>query len=618
MNFFLKKTANTFICLLLLAHLTSGQVWPPVPAADLSKISLASFDDDELEIPYYLAHFSTLANSIVESGPDRGFINIPVWRDKKDNEPYNARVMENMIALAYFYSADRPWNPYYKSDAVQIRLKAAVDFLENVQNTDGSFSEYGSQKWNLAATGFATMYLGQILKWLQPMSECTELVEKVATIDRKALVCVLNHAGFYAMGKNFSNQYTAIFAGGAAYLSFREDAELLSLMLERMNSAKKDFQSPAGYFYENGGTDNGYNLNTHHSNMWFAYNYAPHPEIRQLLIGEETKFSSWMSYNSVKEPGYDNVFYLNKGIEMRTNAAVLQGFYPLTPLGEKVEMVRAFNLDTQSFKRDLKKKREAMQKDWPKVPPMIIGNSKAYWPTYFLHTASHHWNPTPLQKKKAVKKLPYYAKERFVQQRMDSRNPVVFTFVRRPAYYLAFNSGPILSNMQRYGFGFLWHPKIGTILQSQTAGVLASWGTTSAEGRLFESGNLEASFILDGREIRPSAGVKDWADGDLSLKYDLGNTGTKHIRFADNGITVEVVNPGYFHETIPLLLDSSRDRVVAADRGLEVVKNGVPFWIDFDKGVQHSVVQTNLKSGDRDVFIVKLRSVEKLSYSFRF
>ena len=54
--------------------------WAEVPAIDLSKLKPSDFSDDELDIPYYLQHFHTFANSVVETGPDKGFINIAVWR----------------------------------------------------------------------------------------------------------------------------------------------------------------------------------------------------------------------------------------------------------------------------------------------------------------------------------------------------------------------------------------------------------------------------------------------------------------------------------------------------------------------------------------------------------
>jgi hypothetical protein len=67
----------------------------PVRPADLSKLSPSDFRDDELDLPYYLAHFSRIANSVALTGPRRGFIDSPVWRDLKDNQPFNARIMES-------------------------------------------------------------------------------------------------------------------------------------------------------------------------------------------------------------------------------------------------------------------------------------------------------------------------------------------------------------------------------------------------------------------------------------------------------------------------------------------------------------------------------------------
>src|SRR5687767_7555029 len=47
--------------------------WPKVPPADFTKLKPSDFADDELDLPYYLAHFHRLANSVVEEGENRGF-----------------------------------------------------------------------------------------------------------------------------------------------------------------------------------------------------------------------------------------------------------------------------------------------------------------------------------------------------------------------------------------------------------------------------------------------------------------------------------------------------------------------------------------------------------------
>ena len=96
----------------LVAAGCASQGLPRVPEADLSKLSPADFRDDEPDMPYYLANFHRVANAIIEQGPNRGFIDIAVWRSKGDNNPFNARIMENCVTLAYFYCTDRPWNIY--------------------------------------------------------------------------------------------------------------------------------------------------------------------------------------------------------------------------------------------------------------------------------------------------------------------------------------------------------------------------------------------------------------------------------------------------------------------------------------------------------------------------
>ena len=80
----------------------SQAAWDPVPAVDLARLRPADFRDDQLDLPYYMAHFRRLAESVVEQGPDRGFIHIPVWRSVSGNQPYNARIMESILSLAYW------------------------------------------------------------------------------------------------------------------------------------------------------------------------------------------------------------------------------------------------------------------------------------------------------------------------------------------------------------------------------------------------------------------------------------------------------------------------------------------------------------------------------------
>jgi hypothetical protein len=92
-------------------------------------------------LPFEVFDFKELADAVVEQGPDRGFINIPVWRSPRENRPYNARIMESVLSLAYFYTLKKPWNPYYGSPALRQRLEAALEFWCGLQNPEGRFAE---------------------------------------------------------------------------------------------------------------------------------------------------------------------------------------------------------------------------------------------------------------------------------------------------------------------------------------------------------------------------------------------------------------------------------------------------------------------------------------------
>src|ERR1044072_1334352 len=193
--------------------------------------------------------------------------------------------MENILSLAWFYCTNRPWNIYYNSPALRPRLEAALSFWFHSQNSDGRFSEYGPKQWNLPATAFSTKFMGETLRLLKtgPAIDANILKHTIET-DRKAIMAVLTIEDLYKHGKDYSNQYTNVWAGALAYLSLYPDAEISKLLPERIKQSATDFQSPAGFFYEAGGTDFGYNFNMHHSNLWMAYHYSRNTPLANNFI----------------------------------------------------------------------------------------------------------------------------------------------------------------------------------------------------------------------------------------------------------------------------------------------------------------------------------------------
>lgn len=610
------RTVIIFIATFIIFNQSVQAQWPEVPDIDLSKYKPADFTDEELDLPYYLKHFHTFANSVVETGPDKGFINIHVWRGVKDNKPYNARIMENILSLAWFYCTNRTWNIYYASPALRPRLEAALAFWCHSQYTDGRFSEYGPQQWNLPATAFSTKFMGETLRLLKsgpPID--AEILKSTIETDRKAIMAVLTIDDLYKHGKDYSNQYTNVWAGALAYLSLYPDAEISSRLPERIKQSANDFQSPAGFFYEAGGTDFGYNFNTHHSNLWMAYNYSRHTPLANNFIEEEKRFYDWISYNVVPEKG-SIYFTINRPVEMRQKATTTASYFTNSPLGEAVPGIRAFNMNTEEKKKAIADARKNLEQNWPTVQPMAIGEFSTFSPYAFLHRKHYQWYPTPQQKEAAIKNLPYIKSNRFIHQKMDSRNPTVFTYVRQPGYYACFNSGPQLKPQQRYGIGLLWHPKAGPFLQSQTDTDDAAWGTKPQGGKLYEADTLDALFTINNKTVTPTPGSHDLPNGTLTVNYSLDATGKKIVVFKEKAIEVSIQLAGAFTEYIPLLLGPTDAIDISTPGKALLKKQDGTITILFDEAAKASVKKTNMKVGKQQVTSLIIESNDRLKYSF--
>ena len=84
---------------------------PQVPPFDSIKLRPSDFSDADLDMPYNLTYLPRIANAIETDGPDRGFINISVWRGTAQLHPYNARIMESILTLAWFYASPPQMEP---------------------------------------------------------------------------------------------------------------------------------------------------------------------------------------------------------------------------------------------------------------------------------------------------------------------------------------------------------------------------------------------------------------------------------------------------------------------------------------------------------------------------
>ena len=577
-----------------------AQGWDPVPSVDLSKLKASDFRDDELDIPYYLKRFQELAGAVVEDGPNRGFMNIRVWRAAKDNQPYNARIMESILSLTWFYTTNRPWNPYYGSKAVRQRLEAALDYWRRLQSPEGKFSEYGPRQWNLAATAFATKFMGRTLMLLKTGPPIDAALHKrVIEANRRAIRITLTDPEFHRHGLSYTNQFTNVFAGGLAFLALYPDRELEAMLRKEIESDARNRQSPAGYFYEADGADFGYNLGTHHTNLDMAWHYTRGTDLGKVFAAEEQRWFEWFTWNAVPEPDW-RLWTINRGVETRQKHASTPA--KDSPLGEAAPSALPFARSGAEVLAAKAKARREMDSAWPDPQWLDSGGYfSGFSPYAFLLRDYREWHPTTAERDEGRRKLPYLVRKEFAMQIMDSRKPAVFTYVRRPGYYAAFNSGELFREQQRYGLGLMWSEKRGAVLQSQTGSDTAAWGTKPAGGaRVYEAASVLARFTINGSVVDLRGGVRELPTGALVARYALGQAGEKTIEFGPDAIRVTVKHPGQFTEFVPLLRPAGDALIIEAG---EAVSRG-----RHDAG--------SIEDG-RQILVVELKAAGSLTYRLR-
>lgn len=610
--------------------------WAPVPAVDFTRISVADFADDDLDLIAPLAHFAQVANAVRETDPDRGFIDIVVWRKPEDNRPYNARIMENVLSLAWFYTADRKWNPYRGHPAVRVRLEAALDFLARTQAPDGAFAEYKAGGWNLAATGFMTKFLGETLELLAaaatpdaPGGQVTiddAVLDRAHQTQRKAILRLLARDDYYRRGSNLSNQYGNVWPGGQAWLHLHpDDAEIRSLWEKRFRQSPADYQSGAGFYYEAWGPDFGYTLGTHGTNTDGVLPYLRGTPFADALIAKETRWFEFLSYNLVPQPGAPWLV-VNRAIETRQSRAIV---HPIdTSMAEFIADARAIARTREEYADNLRLTRERHTRDWPGVPPLKVGDFWAYSPYVFQARRSEVWRPTLAERDAARAQLPVLARDRFNHVRRDTgqdpeRQGARYFYLRRPAYYATFTVGNRATRTQRYGLGLLWTPAAGVLLQTQSHVENQAWGTHAPGAPLpIEYDSFEATPTVGGYPApSPLPAAGDLSSGDLVITYPLKNLGDKTVTFTDAGLAVSVNHTGPFEERFPLILEA-RDSLVIEKDSVLVRRAGAAaplIKITFTgASALPAARETTAPIPGRRLLVVTLPAKSRLDYEIRF
>ena len=558
----MKPKSSFFYFSLAIIVTSCTQKSSEVKPVDLHTISPESFAPEEWFVPYYLKNFHRVANSVLDTGANKGFINIPVWRQEEVNHPYNARIMESILSLVWFYTNKKSWNPYYGDSALREKIELALTFWCNMQNEDGRFSEYAYDRWSLAPTAFATKFIGRALVLLEegPSIDKSVLLRSQQSM-RKALYVSFTNEDLWKHGRNFTNQYANLWGGAAMYLKNHPDQELEQLFINRLDQSMSEFQSPCGYFYEKNGPDWGYNLSTHHSDLHVAWHFMKDSRLKDYIVDKTELWYDWFAMNAVKEPGSE-YYYINKAVETRqqkwfvkTDTLEDPSHMRWTPQAEFIPLARAFSMSKEQYENEIQAKYARMKARYPDFEELRVGDFSGFSPYAFLHDQLTTWLPSTEQKAEAAEALPYLRKDNFTEIRKDNRNHTSYTFVRRPGYYIIFNEGKILTPQQRYGIGLIWSPKLGTIFQSQSNSTIAAWGTKVATDTVYETKGINAEFFSDGLKFNLANG-KNEVSGNLKLSYDIGK-GKKEIEFLTDKIIVTINHAGEFTEVLPFLVSKS-------------------------------------------------------------
>lgn len=158
----------------------------------------------------------------------------------------NGRQQEAALTLALLYTIDHPSNPYGNQEKIRKWSTAAMQYLETIQNTDGSFNEYYPHEHAFVTTAFVTFAASEALLVLNERPpDILETLTKAGKflLKREELEVINQNLGACAALQNLY-----ILTGDERFE--RGAREKLRNSLSR--------QSEEGWFYEYGGPDIGY------------------------------------------------------------------------------------------------------------------------------------------------------------------------------------------------------------------------------------------------------------------------------------------------------------------------------------------------------------------------
>lgn len=639
-----------------------GDMKPP----DFSKISPDDFKDEDYMaplvwggdvrgVPYYYYNLHKVLNGVVMDGPNKGYVDIYVVRQRSVLKTFNPRVQEVYLPITYFYSRNDDWNEYYGNEEVKERLEAIIEHTLSLQFKDenryGAWPEYSSTTGSLPGTSFTVNYLGQAMRLLREAKKADpdfpsidqDLFDRADQAIRAGIIRVLTSSSMWNTGKQYSNQYGLIWSAALAYLEYHPDDTEMIEAFDKRWAQSGELISPAGFYYENSGLDMPYNLGVHTQNIAAEYHYMRGTKYEKDLIEHQSRFFDWLSYNFLVEP--DGSFVtVNAAASERSEPSSVVMWRKDFPLAEKIPIARAFVRSDADVEDEIRRNKEAMAKNgaWPILPEMTTTGGSQYNPYSIYNRILYQYFPTDAERQEAIEMLPYNAREYFTQQRSDREH--TFSFVKRPEYYAIFNDGPRAVNSQCFGLGAVWTPEGGTFLANMgekkdtsdnvpnfPIALNYAWGTKGHKTplsqdyyRVYENTtkfSIPMEYTLNGKRHMPAGAINELPEGDLSISYELREQtdaktlkGDKTVTFTDDGINVQVNHHGKFQECFPIMM-RPEDKVEMFTNRFRIVRGRAVFEIIFNKEVEFDLRALNYKNQRATLNQLTAETYDELNYT---
>lgn len=532
---------------------SGGTVLALIDPVAPESIDRSLFEPHEQVFAAYLPIIAPITNNIVDDDPERyGWMSGGWWRGQVP-DPFNARIQEHVATLAWFYTNDRAWNPYYHDPKLLARLDAALQYYVGLQHEDGSFPEYRWEEHGLAPTGFGSVALSATLRDLKSAVVLPERQADVEASLRLAANWLLDTSKFHwGPPITYHNQVVSGLAGVAQTAVVLGDPSIAAPLTDRCQLLLHNGQAPAGFFHEPRTSDSGYSFGVALPDLGHLYEVTGNSSVLESV----RRFADWLGYITLFEPNQHIAFRV-AGFDARTQGEAVQ-YAPKDDL-DRFALGRVF-LDEvpalEPFYASAQEK-QASRAEWAADPAPVTPRAKGDTsPRLWMHVPTAPDGVGTAARDYAMTQLRYVKESTFTELRRGTLDQQ-FVFVRRPGCYTASLYGVRPTFMQRHGTDAFWHPKAGSLVLSVNYDADGFWSTNTDSG--IRSASSETTVThhagADATAALIDPDVLNEHEGVFTSRYiTTDGAVTTDVTFWQDGIRRSMTVVGGASENIPLML----------------------------------------------------------------